>query len=83
MDNFESTWNLLANAFGEIFKKNASKLSFEELYRSSYNMVLHRCGDMLYYGVLRLLKQHLERVLLDELVPHLNKFGNLTGIQCF
>ena len=29
----ENTWNLLRNAIHEIHKKNASNLSFEELYR--------------------------------------------------
>lgn len=29
----ENTWNLLRNAIHEIHKKNASGLSFEELYR--------------------------------------------------
>jgi len=46
-----NTWKLLQNAILEIYKKNASGLSFEELYRNSYNMVLHKHGDKLYQGL--------------------------------
>ena len=47
----ERTWNSLESAIGEIHNKNASSLSFEELYRFAYNLVLHKRGDMLYNGV--------------------------------
>jgi cullin 3 len=46
-----NTWKLLQNAILEIYNKNASGLSFEELYRNSYNMVLHKHGDKLYDGL--------------------------------
>ena len=38
-------------AIDEIYNKNASVLSFEELYRNAYNLVLHKHGDLLYEGV--------------------------------
>ena len=38
----------LQGAIHEIHKQNASGLSFEELYRNAYNMVLHKYGEMLY-----------------------------------
>lgn len=38
-------------AITEIHNKNASSLSFEELYRNAYNLVLHKHGDLLYSGV--------------------------------
>ena len=38
------TWQTLHNAIHEIHRQNASGLSFEELYRNAYNMVLHKCG---------------------------------------
>ena len=40
-----------STAITQIHKKNASSLSFEELYRNAYNLVLHKHGDLLYSGV--------------------------------
>lgn len=53
------TWQDLANAIDEIYKRNASKLSFEELYRKAYNLVLHKHGTLLYDGVTDKLSSHL------------------------
>ena len=44
-------WALLKNAIQEIQKKNNSGLSFEELYRNAYTMVLHKHGEKLYTGL--------------------------------
>lgn len=41
----------LQSAIQEIHKQNASLLSFEELYRNAYNLVLHRHGEKLYKGI--------------------------------
>jgi cullin 3 len=60
-----NTWKLLQNAILEIYNKNASGLSFEELYRNSYNMVLHKHGDKLYDG--------LKQTVHDRLVEVCNK----------
>lgn len=51
---------LSSTAIGEIHNKNASSLSFEELYRNAYNLVLHKHGDLLYAGV----KQSVQAVSL-------------------
>ena len=40
----EQTWAKLEAALEKIHQHDASMLSFEELYRYAYNMVLHRCG---------------------------------------
>ena len=53
------TWSVLANAIDEIHNRNASKLSFEELYRNAYNLVLHKHGTLLYDGVTEKLSSHL------------------------
>jgi cullin 3 len=58
----ENTWNLLKNAVHEIHKKNASGLSFEELYRNAYNMVLHKYGDKLYNGLKSVVDAHLKEI---------------------
>ena len=44
----ENTWIALKSAIAEIHNQNASTLSFEELYRNAYNLVLHKHGELLY-----------------------------------
>jgi cullin 3 len=44
-------------------------LSFEELYRNAYNMVLHKNGEKLYSGVKGVITQHLEEVALKQVAP--------------
>lgn len=56
----ESIWSLLKNAIQEIQKKNNSGLSFEELYRNAYTMVLHKHGERLYTGLKEVVTVHLE-----------------------
>ena len=55
-----SIWTLLKNAIQEIQKKNNSGLSFEELYRNAYTMVLHKHGEKLYTGLKLVVEDHLE-----------------------
>lgn len=55
----QSIWGLLKNAIQEIQKKNNSGLSFEELYRNAYTMVLHKHGERLYTGLREVVKEHL------------------------
>ena len=58
-------WELLKNAIQEIQKKNNSGLSFEELYRNAYTMVLHKHGEKLYKGLEDVVHEHLvSKVLL-------------------
>mmetsp|Transcript_5420 Transcript_5420/g.8881 ORF Transcript_5420/g.8881 Transcript_5420/m.8881 type:complete len:758 (+) Transcript_5420:147-2420(+) len=54
-----NTWEALANAIDEIYNRNASQLSFEELYRNAYNLVLHKHGTLLYDGVSDKISAHL------------------------
>ena len=49
--DFENTWGIIASAFREIHTKNASKLSYEELYRHAYRTVLKKKGEDLYRRV--------------------------------
>ena len=55
----ENIWAGLKSAIQEIQKKNNSGLSFEELYRNAYTMVLHKHGDKLYTGLEDVVKEHL------------------------
>mmetsp|Transcript_7296 Transcript_7296/g.15933 ORF Transcript_7296/g.15933 Transcript_7296/m.15933 type:complete len:735 (+) Transcript_7296:259-2463(+) len=58
----DKTWKVLEEAIREIHNQNASGLSFEELYRNAYNMVLHKYGDRLYNGLIKTLTTHLKDV---------------------
>mmetsp|Transcript_16532 Transcript_16532/g.56992 ORF Transcript_16532/g.56992 Transcript_16532/m.56992 type:complete len:163 (+) Transcript_16532:263-751(+) len=55
-------WAQLRLAVSEIYNKNASVLSFEELYRNAYNLVLHKHGDLLYDGVQETVEMRLRSV---------------------
>ncbi|KUI57531.1 Cullin-3A [Cytospora mali] len=48
---FEACWNMLNEALTDIHNRNAGKLSFEQLYRASYKIVLKRRGQDLYEKV--------------------------------
>ncbi|CAL5185870.1 unnamed protein product [Lathyrus oleraceus] len=58
----EKTWKILEHAIHEIYNHNASGLSFEELYRNAYNMVLHKFGDKLYSGLVTTVTSHLRQI---------------------
>lgn len=59
--DFDATWTELASSLIEIHTKNASKLSFEVLYRNAYKLVLKKRGEELYDRV-----TELERTRLDN-----------------
>ncbi|KAK4116550.1 Cullin-domain-containing protein [Canariomyces notabilis] len=48
---FEPCWEILRDALTDIHNKNASRLSFEHLYRASYKIVLRKKGHLLYERV--------------------------------
>ncbi|KYQ93604.1 cullin C [Tieghemostelium lacteum] len=56
------TWRLLKTAIREIHRQNSSVLSFEELYRNAYNMVLHKYGEILYNKLKKMVDKHLKSV---------------------
>ncbi|XP_057948818.1 cullin-3A [Malania oleifera] len=58
----EKTWKILEHAIHEIYNHNASGLSFEELYRNAYNMVLHKYGEKLYSGLVATMTSHLKEI---------------------
>ncbi|XP_072376964.1 cullin-3 isoform X1 [Diabrotica undecimpunctata] len=68
----ESIWALLKNAIQEIQKKNNSGLSFEELYRNAYTMVLHKHGERLYTGLKEVVTQHLEVKVREDVLRSLH-----------
>jgi len=58
----DGIWKALRDAIQEIHNQNASSLSFEELYRNAYNLVLHKHGDLLFHGVKETVTEHLQRI---------------------
>lgn len=65
--DFETSWEVLSSSLREIHTKNASKLSFEELYRNAYKLVLKKRGELLYNKV----KMFEEEWLADEVQPRI------------
>jgi len=57
-----ATWECLKTAIQHIHNHNAGSLSFEELYRNAYSLVLHKYGELLYKGVQDTVKEHLKQV---------------------
>ncbi|KAJ3257177.1 hypothetical protein HK103_004875 [Boothiomyces macroporosus] len=67
--NTDEQWEIISTGMKEIFNHNSSKLSFEELYRSAYTMVLHKDGEKLYQNVAKLITEHLSQVIQLKIVP--------------
>jgi len=44
-------WTTIKEAIHKIYLQQASSLSYEELYRTAYSLVLHKHGELLYNGV--------------------------------
>ena len=65
--DFDSMWSILVKSLREINTKNASSLSFEELYRNAYKLVLKKRGETLYLRV----KEFEEEWLATQVQPHI------------
>jgi len=79
-DQANQHWETIHDAIVKIHSKQASQLSYEELYRTAYNMVLHKHGELLYNNVKltigELLKPIAEDLLSnsdEEIIISLNK----------
>ncbi|EPS73775.1 hypothetical protein M569_00979 [Genlisea aurea] len=70
----DKTWKILEHAIHEIYNHNASGLSFEELYRSAYNMVLHKFGEKLYSGLVSTMTFHLQTMCKQVESAHGSSF---------
>ncbi|ORX56544.1 Cullin-domain-containing protein [Piromyces finnis] len=83
----EEIWRKLEKAFYEIFNKNAGELSFEELYRYSYNLVLSKEGSKVYNGTCKIIENRLKEISEEEIKPSFpvyepgNKFQSNTEIE--
>ena len=65
-------WQMLKSAIQEIQKKNNSGLSFEELYRNAYTMVLNKYGEKLYTGLKEVVTEHLILKVRKDVLQSLN-----------
>lgn len=79
-DQAFKSWEVIRDAIQKIYAQKASQLSYEELYRMAYNLVLHKHGEMLYDNVkkttidmLEPIKQSLLNMPQEELVQEINK----------
>ncbi|KAL6454869.1 LOW QUALITY PROTEIN: Cul3 Cullin-3 [Candida maltosa Xu316] len=57
--DFDKNWSILSNAISQIQNKNVSNLSYEQLYRKAYVLVLRKFGGKLYDNVSESIKVHL------------------------
>lgn len=57
----------LRRSFDEIFQKRSVQLSYEQLYRCAYNIVLHNHGAMLYEGLRGCINCHLSSNVIARL----------------
>ncbi|TQS38475.1 hypothetical protein Golomagni_01017 [Golovinomyces magnicellulatus] len=84
--DLETQWMILKSALTEIHTKNASNLSFEQIYRASYKMVLKKQGELLYDRV----RKYEQEWLISNIMPRIralvtNKlvnfmFGSVSGV---
>lgn len=74
-------WDLLKNAIQEIQRKNNSGLSFEELYRNAYTMVLHKHGEKLYTGLREVVTEHLINKVKKYWVLNKQSIINSDGLR--
>lgn len=74
-------WNLLKTGIQDIQRKSPSALTFQELYRNAYNMVVHKHGDKLYTGLREVITEHLVNQVQECLLKSLNNNFLQTLIQ--
>ena len=65
--DFDAVWGTLGASIRQIHVKEASSLSFEQLYRNAYKIVLKKRGESLYEKV----KDFEENWLLNEVRPRI------------
>jgi len=66
---FDTHWDTLKHAIMTIHEQKAYMLSYEEIYRCGYNLVIHKFGERLYNGVKELIEKYLESEADSKIVP--------------
>ncbi|ORZ37909.1 Cullin family-domain-containing protein [Catenaria anguillulae PL171] len=68
--DFTKSLSIVTDAVQVIYRKSASLLSFEEIYRNAYFLTLHKRGDLLYKSLISTIRDLLqERIQSAELGP--------------
>jgi cullin 3 len=67
-DTFEVTFKVILDAMQSIYSKSASLLSFEELYRAGYNLVIRGHAKQLYDNVRENLAKFLDNWVATRIV---------------
>ncbi|KAF9920567.1 Cullin-3 [Linnemannia zychae] len=67
--DFDTQWTTLQNAITTIHDQKTYTLSYEEIYRCGYNLVIYKCGERLYNGIRGLIEQYLESEAKTKIVP--------------
>ncbi|KJZ73652.1 hypothetical protein HIM_06985 [Hirsutella minnesotensis 3608] len=75
--DFEDGWHMLESAFRDIHNKSCGLLSFEELYRAAYKIVLKKKGAVLYERV----KQFEEQWFAQNIIPKIEVLVTKTLIN--
>ncbi|EGR44099.1 uncharacterized protein TRIREDRAFT_82651 [Trichoderma reesei QM6a] len=63
--DFDACWNMIKEALYDIHNKSCGRLSFEELYRAAYKIVLKKKGEVLYERV----KEFEEQWFAEHAIP--------------
>jgi hypothetical protein len=81
--------DILKEAINKIFELEYSSLSFEELNRNSYHLVLHKFGQFLYDGASTSIKANLESMSFSliqsnhsQLSPKVKKCSLILKLSC-
>ncbi|KAF2670876.1 Cullin-domain-containing protein [Microthyrium microscopicum] len=82
--DFAKTWSSLESSFRQIHTKETSEISFEELYRGAYRLVLRKKGEELYHRVVKFEEKWLSLDVRAQVVtlvsPELVAASNSTSI---
>jgi cullin 3 len=73
-DQAEELWKSLDNSISLIFDLQASKLSFEELYRKAYDLVIQKYGELLYNGLKETIGRQCAHIVHKLLTESQNNF---------
>ncbi|KAI9738762.1 MAG: Cullin-3 [Cirrosporium novae-zelandiae] len=65
--DYHKSWDAVARSLQEIHTRNASKLSFEELYRTAYRIVLKKNGGQFYDDVKKWESDWLKTQILERI----------------
>nr|CAG4710679.1 unnamed protein product [Naegleria fowleri] len=77
---FTATWVLLKQAIQQIYDKKSSDLSYEELYRSAYKIVLNRHGELLYNNVETCMREHIDSLMNNTICNVWEEYKTETSV---